>query len=120
MLGAVLRVFGTPKTWSNQGAELGFWAAGEVVGRGLCSAFSALWRAESAGKHGVIRGAESGLQGRSREAGCAPRFRHFGGLKVWSNQGGRTGLLGCRGGGGKRLCSAFSALWRAETAEYME
>ena len=50
-------------------------------------------------------------------------FWHFGRLKVpktWSNQAGRTGLLGCRGGGGKGLCSAFSALWRAESAENME
>ena len=72
-----------------------------------------------------MRGAELGFwaAGRWREGGCAPCFRHFGGLKVrktWSNQGGRTGLLGCREVEGRglcwRLCSAFSALWRAESA----
>ena len=50
--------------------------------------------------------------GRWWEGGCAPCFRHFGGLKVpktWSNQGGRNGLLGCRGGGLSTLQSAENA-----------
>ena len=109
-----------PKTWSNQESRTGLLGC-KVVGRGLCSKVPKTWS--------IIRRAELGLwaAGRWREGGCAggcaPRFRHFGRLKVRKHGVIRGAELGFWAAGevvGRGLCSAFSALWRVESAENME
>ena len=124
-----------PKTWSNQAGRTGllgcgpnFWAAGEVVGRGCAPRFrhfQGLKVPKTWSNQGGPNWA-SGLQGRwsgrwHRKHGVIKKPNWASGLcsafSAWSNQGGRTGLLGCRGGGGKGAVLRVFGTLKAESAK---